>query len=258
RLIAKMVEFKRLERNGFWPSGDITASPKSMRTALSITGDLPINQATKAGPMDAPLVAALKSYQARNGLAADGKLGPATAKALETPLSDRITKLKVNIERRRWQNREAAGNLLYLNLADTALKLVRDDKTVGEIAVVRDDALFRDLPTFYGQVTAITRSTGGNLALSFEAENANLALPPKAKLVLGGNAAQNLSLLKPFMTEADGAKATAATLNEKIALAKPVPLFLTYLTAWATRDGTLQLRPDRYSRDGALKAKLGL
>ncbi len=36
-----------------------------------------------------------------------------------------------------------------------------------------------------------------------------------------------------------------------VELTRPVPVYFTYVTAWAERDGTVQFRPDIYGRDGA-------
>ncbi|MBI1651395.1 L,D-transpeptidase family protein [Hyphomicrobium sulfonivorans] len=36
-----------------------------------------------------------------------------------------------------------------------------------------------------------------------------------------------------------------------ITLSRPVPVFFTYITAWAERDGDVEFRPDIYGRDGA-------
>ncbi len=36
-----------------------------------------------------------------------------------------------------------------------------------------------------------------------------------------------------------------------VQLTRPIPVYFTYVTAWAERDGTLQFRPDIYGRDGA-------
>lgn len=37
-----------------------------------------------------------------------------------------------------------------------------------------------------------------------------------------------------------------------INLTRPIPVFFTYITAWAERDGTIEFRPDLYGRDGAV------
>ncbi len=36
-----------------------------------------------------------------------------------------------------------------------------------------------------------------------------------------------------------------------VELTRPVPVYFTYVTAWAERDGTVKFRPDIYGRDGA-------
>jgi murein L,D-transpeptidase YcbB/YkuD len=43
-----------------------------------------------------------------------------------------------------------------------------------------------------------------------------------------------------------------------IALPRPVPVYVTYFTAWVDADGVLQLRDDRYGWDARLAAALGM
>lgn len=52
---------------------------------------------------------------------------------------------------------------------------------------------------------------------------------------------------------ADGAVAEIIDRGQPldIKLTRPIPVHLTYITAWAEADGTLQFRPDIYGRDGA-------
>ncbi len=44
--------------------------------------------------------------------------------------------------------------------------------------------------------------------------------------------------------------------TQSVTLAKPVPVLITYWTAWVDRDGVLQLRPDIYGRDAKVSAGL--
>ena len=67
---------------------------------------------------------------------------------------------------------------------------------------------------------------------------------------------QNIHQLVAWLLEDNGwtvqqvlkMKQTRETLN--VALKKPVPLFWTYITAWATPDGTVNFRRDLYRKDG--------
>ncbi|MEL6735717.1 MAG: peptidoglycan-binding protein [Pseudomonadota bacterium] len=258
RLVSKMVEFIRMQASGFWPTGDIAKSTKDMRRALALTGDMALERATSDAPMDGPLREALKLYQARNGLSADGTVGPATARALTKPLAERIKKLKVNVERRRWQNKPSKGAMVYFNIIDQSLKLVKDDRTVGSLDLVEDAALFRELPTFYGTITAVSRPQDGTqsaLSLQFSADAAQL--PQNTGFRISGDAAGALNGLATILSPEDLATLRGLKPGGKATLSKPVPLFVTYLTAWATRDGTLQLREDVYDRDSVVATKLG-
>jgi murein L,D-transpeptidase YcbB/YkuD len=71
---------------------------------LRLRGDLPQSTVvnTKAGIYDGRLVEAVKRFQARHGLQADGVLGQETLRHLNTPLSDRVLQLEDALERWRW------------------------------------------------------------------------------------------------------------------------------------------------------------
>ena len=51
---------------------------------------------------DEALAEAIKGFQRRSGLAADGVVGPATLRALNQPLDDRLLAIRANLERMRW------------------------------------------------------------------------------------------------------------------------------------------------------------
>src|SRR5690606_10473719 len=38
--------------------------------------------------------------------------------------------------------------------------------------------------------------------------------------------------------------------RKDVALMKPVPIYMVYITAWATEDGVVQFRRDLYQKDG--------
>ena len=51
-------------------------------------------------------------------------------------------------------------------------------------------------------------------------------------------------------------RAVEAGTTQSVTLAKPVPVLITYWTAWVDRSGALQLRPDIYGRDAKVAAGL--
>jgi murein L,D-transpeptidase YcbB/YkuD len=70
---------------------------------------------------------------------------------------------------------------------------------------------------------------------------------PLASLVLSGDAQQGLATLKP---------AIASGTTQRLALDKPMPVYLMYWTAIAQGDGTIGFRSDFYGRDSRLVALL--
>ena len=78
----------------------------------------------------------------------------ATLAEMSVPIEDRIRQIKINLERRRWQNRDLGKDNIYINLADSSVKLVHDERSVQFVTVTNVEQL-RDLPTFFGRITGI-------------------------------------------------------------------------------------------------------
>ncbi|RVU38757.1 hypothetical protein EOI86_05665 [Hwanghaeella grinnelliae] len=61
---------------------------------------------------------------------------------------------------------------------------------------------------------------------------------------------------QPQWTETEIAKAMALDEPVKVPLSKPIPIYITYATAWAGEGGTIEFRPDIYGRDASLQESL--
>jgi murein L,D-transpeptidase YcbB/YkuD len=85
--------------------GEALPAGTRLRRLLVATGDLP-GDAVPGPPDDTrysqELVAAVKRFQARNGLSPDGVIGPATAERLNHPFAERVTQIGLALERFRW------------------------------------------------------------------------------------------------------------------------------------------------------------
>ena len=85
--------------------GDAYEGARVLRKLLMAEGDIPGrgNEAADLGlTLDAVLVAALKHFQDRHGLRADGTLGATTFSALSTPTAQRVRQIELTLERWRW------------------------------------------------------------------------------------------------------------------------------------------------------------
>jgi murein L,D-transpeptidase YcbB/YkuD len=88
-----------------------------LRRRLSITGDLSAAASDTSWFFDSTLQSALKSFQRRHGIAADGSLGPETLAALNVPVEERIQQLRINLERARWVLHNLGNTFIVVNVA---------------------------------------------------------------------------------------------------------------------------------------------
>ncbi len=79
---------------------------------------------------------ALKHFQARHGLAEDGRLGPRTYAVLNVTAETRVGQIIANMERWRWLPREFEDNYIAINVPDASLTLVLQKHAVLTSRVV--------------------------------------------------------------------------------------------------------------------------
>ena len=96
--------------------GDTDPSAPVLRQRLALLGDLADDTATDPTVYDAGLVAGVKRFQERHGLAADGVIGPATARALRVQPAMRVQQIELAMERLRWLPLHVADRFILVNL----------------------------------------------------------------------------------------------------------------------------------------------
>ncbi len=96
---------------------------------------------------DSELVSAVRLFQQRHGLEADGAVGKLTRKALNLSIDDEIRAVALSLERWRWMPRELGRKHLYINIPDYRV-VYRDgaDTKMSMVAVV--GAVDHQTPTF--------------------------------------------------------------------------------------------------------------
>jgi murein L,D-transpeptidase YcbB/YkuD len=84
--------------------GDTYSGVPQLARLLRLVGDLPAdaNVPADAAVYQAPLVDAVKHFQARLGRTADGKITPQTLADLNVPLATRVRQMQLILERWRW------------------------------------------------------------------------------------------------------------------------------------------------------------
>ncbi|MEW9836444.1 peptidoglycan-binding protein, partial [Mesorhizobium marinum] len=272
RLIAKLGEFSRVEASGRWPAIDAGGAAiaagaedvrmRDIRRLLALAGDLPIALMDGSTVHDEKTVQAVRSFQTRHGLDPTGTIDGATLAAMAVPISTRIRQIKVNLERRRWQNRDLGEDNIYINLADANVKIVHGGRPelFVELLNAPDLAL---LPTFFGEITGVEvrPSAASPLALTVRS--------PFVERIAGEGGERTIAVsdLSALLAELVAARAPAGTATDAllsanapatVAFETPLPLFVTFVTAWANRDGTVHFRGDGSGRDAVVARLLQL
>ncbi len=254
RLIAKLAEYSRIESAGRWPKleaggsqiaqGDKDPRVPAIRRMLMLTGDIDLAAAGDGEVAEGALQAGIAAYQSRLGLPQTGIADAETLAQMAVPLSDRIAQMRLNLERRRWQNIELGENHIYVNLADGNVRLVLAGETAGFFDITNVAALSK-VPTVALKAIGIDKSTGALLLQQNDHLDA-----------IGGSGAKALQLEKGETFAGLVEKAGTLDIGPDGKFASPMTVYITYLTAWATSDGLVHFRKDVFGRDAVLGALL--
>ncbi len=138
-----LIRYRGILAQGGWPAvpaGPVLkpemTSPRvaTLRQRLLISGDL---EASGSGDpaaftevFDERLEAAVKRFQIRHGLDADGKVGPRSIEELNVPVETRIGQIRATLERVRWVFRDVPEDFLIADIAGFELFLYRQKEIV--------------------------------------------------------------------------------------------------------------------------------
>ena len=148
--------YREIAASGGWPTlpagptlepGAIDPRVPILRERLMAMGDLMDFPVAAAEAVDRPLEDAIRRFQARHGLAVDGRVGPATRAALNVPVDQRIAQLRANLERARWVLRLDPTDVIDVDIAGFSVeRQERGAVTWQSRAIVGQP--FRQTPVF--------------------------------------------------------------------------------------------------------------
>jgi murein L,D-transpeptidase YcbB/YkuD len=184
-----LARYREVAASGGWstlPAG-LTLKPGRshpqvavLRARLVATGDLPAAPVTAAAPargapaataspaspaapiFDAATQDALKRFERRHGMVADGRLDPEVLAALNVPVEDRIRQIELNLERWRWLPDALGDRYVLVNIPTFHLTAVDHGQVGLQMRVVAGKP---DSPTpiFSDEMTTVVFSPYWNV-----------------------------------------------------------------------------------------------
>jgi L,D-transpeptidase YcbB len=122
--------------------GDTYTGAAQLAQRLQLLGDLP--QGGSFDSYSGALVEGVKHFQARHGLATDGKLDALTLRALNTPLSARVQQIDDALERWRWLPTEFQQPPVLVNIPEFRLRAYSENH---QLALSMDVIVGKAAPT---------------------------------------------------------------------------------------------------------------
>ncbi len=156
----EFARYRKLAAAGGWkpiPAGPalkpgaVDARVAALRSRLQSTGDAGPSAADPQA-YDAALENAVRSYQERLGLEADGAAGARTIAELNVPISQRIEQIRINLDRGRVLLHDLPSEFVVVNVAGYQLYIVRGGEVVWRTRV-QVGKPYRRTPIFRSQIT---------------------------------------------------------------------------------------------------------
>lgn len=127
--------FKRIEITNKIVLNDTNPSLISIKKRLIYWKDMPPKDSLSS-IYDEETIEAVKKFQTRHGLAADGIIGKGTVASLNFSKKQRREQIIANLERWKWFPREMGKEYLIINIPDYRLSLVKNQDTIRTHKVI--------------------------------------------------------------------------------------------------------------------------
>jgi len=107
----------------------------TLKERLKVTGDYQgeINEDTR---YDKALVEAVKKFQKRHGLVADGVIGRGTLRVLNESVDEKIKKIRLNLDRIKWLKDRKSRYHIVINIPDFKLYFEDNGKVIQSMKVI--------------------------------------------------------------------------------------------------------------------------
>jgi murein L,D-transpeptidase YcbB/YkuD len=173
RIKAALLSYAAIQVRGGWPAlpADAKLAPGAsgpdvalLRRRLVISDDLAPEQ-EEGDAYDAAVADAVKRFQLRHGLEANGSVGPQTLRALNIPVAARIKQLEASIERLLGMDFVFAERYVVVNIPAAFVEAVSHDKVERRYRVIVGK-VDKPSPTLTAYITAVNLNPTWTVPLS--------------------------------------------------------------------------------------------
>lgn len=142
RLIAALATYRRIAATNDEPvpvvtklkAGDDYAGLPQLATKLRLYGDLPADAKVEGTKYDGATVDAVKHFQSRHGLDADGVVAKGTFAQLNVAASQRVKQIEIALERVRWTPQIEAPAII-VNVPEFRLRAIGEEELTMRVVV---------------------------------------------------------------------------------------------------------------------------
>jgi len=140
-----LQEYQTIASKGGWPEfvpgktikpGAKDPRVATLRQILFANGDLAANIPAQENTYDALTMEAVKHFQERHGLDANGIINTPTQEALTVPVADRITQISMTLDRMRWMPKDIGSRYVMVNIPAYALTAISGNNRLNMNVIV--------------------------------------------------------------------------------------------------------------------------
>ena len=173
RIKAALLSYADIQVRGGWPAlpADAKLAPGAsgpevalLRRRLVISDDLAPEQ-EEGDAYDAAVADAVKRFQLRHGLEANGSVGPQTLRSLNIPVAARIKQLEASIERLLGMDFVFAERYVVVNIPAAFVEAISHDKVERRYRVIVGK-VDKPSPTLTAYITAVNLNPTWTVPLS--------------------------------------------------------------------------------------------
>lgn len=169
-----LEKYRGIAARGGWPTipkgpslkpGDRSDRVGMVRQRLTVSDDLSNETTGETDFFDGALEQAVRRFQTRHVLKADGVIGPQTLRALNVTVEERIRQIEVNMERWRWLPGNLGERYVLVNIANFVLQVVDGGRVVMGMPIIVGKAA-QGTPVFSNRIKYVVFNPYWNIPRS--------------------------------------------------------------------------------------------